>query len=92
MKPLATFEHPESIPAAAGGTDCSAFPMLTAKGGVPFSLIGCSRPGNGAAAFGGLAGGTSTYPGYVSAHLAMPLQRNRRQATDNKLLKTGEMQ
>lgn len=41
--------------------------------GVPISLIGCSRPGKGAAVRRGILSGTSTYTGFFDADLATPL-------------------
>lgn len=40
---------------------------------VPISLIGCSRPGKGAAVKRGVLSGTSTYTGFFDADLATPL-------------------
>jgi glycosyltransferase involved in cell wall biosynthesis len=47
--------------------------MSALKSKVPISLIGCSRPGKGAAVRRGVLSGTSTYTGFFDADLATPL-------------------
>ncbi|WP_307843175.1 glycosyltransferase [Arthrobacter sp. MSA 4-2] len=48
--------------------------MSTSNSEVPISLIGCSRPGKGAAVRRGLLSGTSTYTGFFDADMATPLE------------------
>lgn len=59
--------------------------------GVPIALIGCSRPGTGAAVRRGLLSGASTYTGFFYSDLATPLAWKRPQASEDILLKIGEI-